>query len=157
MFDPVKLPNVPSGRRGQSERQKAAGLLRSYNNAIRRWQREAEDLPNYGAYNVNPVDLSQWLSFTSEDMEAFESLADVQDAIDARLELIDERVEAQRDRYKTRERVTSHRKRGRPRELKYGQFVYFATAYNHGAGAGLYGYVAEEASIYDPTHIDEWV
>ena len=144
------------------DRRAAQAHLNNYNSMIRKWQREADEIPNRHA-----IRLSDYLSFTDEELSEFSTSEELQFAIYNRVADIEERIYLQKDRMRTRNRQQSARAaqrrggrgRGRPSEglLKDGAYVYFAVGYNHGMGAGFQGYGAAEASpAFEPTHIEDW-
>ena len=149
-----------------TEKRSAVALLNGYNRQITAWQRDADQLKNVGS-----VDLRDYIGYTDMETNEFTSLADFRLSLEARRKSIDDRVVRQREYMRIRNREESqaarfrraisrkkNSRRGRPREslLKYGQYVYFAVAFNHGQGAFFLGYDVDEKAGFTPTKIEEW-
>lgn len=159
----ARFESIESG----ADRRVAQALLNNYNARIKAWQREI-----YSIKNVNEIQLSDYLSFTDEEIAELPDSDAMRIAIENRLYDIEERVEIMRQRMRFRNTSQSSRAaakaaiagkqkrgRGRPKEnlLTFGQYVYFAVGYNHGLGAFFLGYgAAEENASFEPTHIQEW-
>lgn len=147
-----------------AERRSAFALLNGFNRQITSWQRDADELRGVGSVN-----LRDYLGFTEYETDEVETVEDFRAMLQARRQLIDERVQAQGERMRERNQLQAARarakrqgkaKRGRPKQnlLKYGQYVYFAVAFNHGQGAGFRGYdVAEPSPQVDYTAIEDWL
>lgn len=158
--------NIEDGK----ERRTASLMLGRYHAQIATWQRQADELVanshKGGKQGLNAVDLLDYLGYSKAELAEFRTLEEFQMNLEARRGAIDESVALQRERMREREQRRIHPgerqgRRGRPRLnlLKYGQYVYFATAYNHGQGAGFEGYGpggAEKSSLFAPTDINEW-
>ena len=145
-------------------------LLGRYHAQIATWQRQADELVanshRGGKQGLNAVNLLDYLGYSKAELAEFRTLDEFETNLFYRRSAIDESVGLQRDRMREREQKRVHPgerqgRLGRPRLnlLKYGQYVYFATAYNHGLGAGFEGYGpggAEKSSLFAPTDITEW-
>lgn len=146
-----------------TEKRSAVALLNGYNRQIAAWQRDADKLKGVGS-----VELRDYIGYSELETNDYTSLADFRVSLQARRATLDTRVNAQRERMREREQLQAARararrqgkgRRGRPRShlLTYGQYVYFAVAFNHGQGAGFRGYdVDERGPEADFTHIEEW-
>ena len=142
------------------ERRTASLMRLRYYAQIATWQRDADKLNG-----AEHVELKDYLDFSQGELDEFTTLSEFRFTLQARRYAIDTRVTAMRNRMAQREaaRVArqSKRKRGRPRLglLTYGQYVYFAIAFNHGYGADFEGYGAggaEPSPAWEPTHIRDW-
>lgn len=140
------------------EKRSAIARLNSYRRQIRTWQRQAEELPNYGRTNMPAVKLADYLDYDEWELEGFETADELAESIEARRALIAEKVSASQDRFRMQHPPRRTGRVGRPRQerLLYGQHVYLVTVFNHGQGALFSGYVAEVATDAEPTHIEEW-
>lgn len=148
------------------DKRSAVALLNGYNRQIAAWQRDADQLKGVGS-----VDLKDYIGYTDLETNEYTSLSDFRLSLEARRKSIDDRVTRQREYMRIRNREESQAARvrraisgktstrqGRPKEhlLKYGQYVYFAVAYNHGQGAFFLGYDVDEKGDFGPTAIEEW-
>lgn len=163
-----------------ADRRSATALLNSYNRKIARWQREADLLYNRRLSTLGAVNLQDYIGYSDRELAGMTSLQQFRASLDARNNILAEKIQTLGDRAdeRSRERRASARltqsvikkaggkpaprKRGRPQKwdgLTEGQLIYFATAYNHGLGAHFRGYgVAEDGKGgYGATHINQWL
>lgn len=149
-----------------TEKRSAVALLNGYNRQIAAWQRDADKLKGVGSVN-----LRDYIGYTTLETNEYTSLSDFRTSLAARRKSIKDRVVRQQEYMRVRNREESQAarvrraisgkkssQRGRPREhlLKYGQYVYFAVAYNHGMGAFFLGYDVDEKGDFGPTEIEDW-
>lgn len=128
------------------DRRSAQAYLNGYHSKIRAWDRKAALLPQNGGVSLIP-----YLSFSVTALAEFSSVDQLRAAINARLYEIDMKVQAMRQR-------AAMSPGGHGRGMTYAQYVWMATAYNHGQGAMFMGYSAEEIEpSVEMTDIEDWL
>lgn len=128
------------------DRRSAQAYLNGYNAKIRAWDRTASLLPQNGGVSLLP-----YLGFSTAALAEFSRVDQFRAAINARLYEIDSKVQATRQR-------ADMSPSGHGRGMTYGQYVWMATAYNHGQGAMFMGYSAEEIEpSVEMTDIEDWL
>lgn len=128
------------------DRRSAQAYLNGYNAKIRAWDRTASLLPQNGGVSLLP-----YLGFSTAALAEFSRVDQFRAAINARLYEIDSKVQATRQR-------ADMSPGGHGRGMTYGQYVWMATAFNHGQGAMFMGYSAEEIEpSVEMTDIEDWI
>lgn len=147
--------SMPTRQRGSATR-----LLNDYYREIDAWQQQLND---FGGISKHPlVQLKEYLGLTDFEAKELQSYSALKAVLSARRNDIYDRIASMRKRAMMNAQISKDGVRyghGLDKDGTYlpdGVYVYFAVAFNHGAGALFLGYVDSSYTPDDLTHIQDW-